>query len=181
MDFLPIKRALLSVTDKTGLPELARFRSAAGVELVSTGGTRKLLMEAGLPIATYARILFRCKEKEHIALLGRALPTLPGPITAKAIVCGDSQNAACTARSARAASLESIATEMLRSDAPCAIARMFTRARASASNRRAATPGARLRGPVRSGALRRHRSARRRLGGRGRPCPNSTGGRRLRG
>ena len=34
------------------------------------------LMEAGLPIATYARILFRCKEKEHIALLGRALPTL---------------------------------------------------------------------------------------------------------
>ena len=34
------------------------------------------LMEAGLPIATYARILFRCKEKEHIALLGKALPTM---------------------------------------------------------------------------------------------------------
>ncbi|NLI21825.1 MAG: bifunctional oligoribonuclease/PAP phosphatase NrnA [Clostridiales bacterium] len=34
------------------------------------------LMEAGLPIATYARILFRCKEKEHIALLGQALPTM---------------------------------------------------------------------------------------------------------
>ncbi len=34
------------------------------------------LMEAGLPIATYARILFRCKVKEHIALLGKALPTM---------------------------------------------------------------------------------------------------------
>ncbi len=34
------------------------------------------LMEAELPIAHYARILFRCKEKEHIALLGKALPTM---------------------------------------------------------------------------------------------------------
>ena len=34
------------------------------------------LMEAGLPIATYARILFRCKNKAHIALLGKALPTM---------------------------------------------------------------------------------------------------------
>ena len=34
------------------------------------------LMEAGLPVSTYARILFRCKEKEHIALLGKALPTM---------------------------------------------------------------------------------------------------------
>ena len=33
-------------------------------------------MEAELPIATYARILFRCKEKEHIALLGKALPSM---------------------------------------------------------------------------------------------------------
>ncbi len=34
------------------------------------------LMKAELPIAHYARILFRCKEKEHIALLGKALPTM---------------------------------------------------------------------------------------------------------
>ena len=34
------------------------------------------LMEAELPIATYARILFRCKDKAHIALLGKALPTM---------------------------------------------------------------------------------------------------------
>ena len=56
MDFLPIKRALLSVTDKAGLPELARFLSAAGVELVSTGGTRKLLMEAGLPVTSVSDV-----------------------------------------------------------------------------------------------------------------------------
>ncbi|KHK00426.1 IMP cyclohydrolase [Desulfovibrio sp. TomC] len=56
MDFLPIKRALVSVTDKSGLPELARFLSAAGVELVSTGGTRKMLMEAGLPVTSVSDV-----------------------------------------------------------------------------------------------------------------------------
>ena len=34
------------------------------------------LMEAGLPVANYARLLFRCKEKEHLALLSKALPTM---------------------------------------------------------------------------------------------------------
>ena len=56
MDFLPIKRALLSVTDKSGLPELARFLTAAGVELVSTGGTRKMLAEAGLPVTSVSDV-----------------------------------------------------------------------------------------------------------------------------
>ncbi|QAZ69278.1 IMP cyclohydrolase [Solidesulfovibrio carbinolicus] len=56
MDFLPVKRALLSVTDKSGLPELARFLSAAGVELVSTGGTRKMLVEAGLPVTSVSDV-----------------------------------------------------------------------------------------------------------------------------
>ena len=41
MDFLPIKRALLSVTHKDGLAEFAAFLHANGVELVSTGGTLK--------------------------------------------------------------------------------------------------------------------------------------------
>ena len=39
MDFLPIRRALLSVTHKDGLAEFATFLHANGVELVSTGGT----------------------------------------------------------------------------------------------------------------------------------------------
>ena len=45
-----IKRALLSVSDKTGLAELGRALAARGVELVSTGGTAKTLREAGLNV-----------------------------------------------------------------------------------------------------------------------------------
>jgi phosphoribosylaminoimidazolecarboxamide formyltransferase/IMP cyclohydrolase len=44
-----IQRALISVSDKTGLAELAGALVAAGVEIYSTGGTRKFLMERGLP------------------------------------------------------------------------------------------------------------------------------------
>jgi phosphoribosylaminoimidazolecarboxamide formyltransferase/IMP cyclohydrolase len=45
-----IKRALLSVSDKTGLIDFARELSAAGVELLSTGGTAKAIRDAGLPV-----------------------------------------------------------------------------------------------------------------------------------
>lgn len=45
-----IRRALLSVTDKSGLVEFARTLHAFGVELVSTGGTAKALRSAGLPV-----------------------------------------------------------------------------------------------------------------------------------
>ena len=41
------KRALLSVSDKTGLVDLARVLIANQIELISTGGTRKHLQEAG--------------------------------------------------------------------------------------------------------------------------------------
>lgn len=50
MDLLPIHRAILSVTDKTGLIEFAKFLVDNGVELVSTGGTMKCLKEGGLPV-----------------------------------------------------------------------------------------------------------------------------------
>lgn len=46
-DRIPIRRALLSVSDKSGLAELGRALAAQGVELVSTGGTAKALREAG--------------------------------------------------------------------------------------------------------------------------------------
>jgi len=49
-DLRPIRRALLSVTDKTGLIEFARNLATHGVDLVSTGGTAKALREAGLPV-----------------------------------------------------------------------------------------------------------------------------------
>ena len=48
MTDIQIKRALLSVSDKTGLAELGQALAAKGVELVSTGGTAKALREAGL-------------------------------------------------------------------------------------------------------------------------------------
>jgi len=47
---LPVRRALLSVSDKTGLLELARSLAAHGVELLSTGGTAKALRDAGLAV-----------------------------------------------------------------------------------------------------------------------------------
>jgi phosphoribosylaminoimidazolecarboxamide formyltransferase/IMP cyclohydrolase len=44
------RRALLSVTDKTGLPAFAKGLAAFGIELISTGGTAKALREAGLQV-----------------------------------------------------------------------------------------------------------------------------------
>lgn len=49
-DLRRIRRALLSVTDKTGLVEFARALASHGVELVSTGGTARGLREAGLAV-----------------------------------------------------------------------------------------------------------------------------------
>jgi len=49
-DFKAVERALLSVTDKSGLVEFARALSGFGVELVSTGGTAKALRDAGLVV-----------------------------------------------------------------------------------------------------------------------------------
>lgn len=55
-DFLPVRRALLSVSDKTGLLELARALAALGVELLSTGGTARALREAGLAVKDVADV-----------------------------------------------------------------------------------------------------------------------------
>src|ERR1700761_4450286 len=49
-DLRPVRRALLSVTDKTGLVEFAQALASHGVELVSTGGTAKALRDAGLSV-----------------------------------------------------------------------------------------------------------------------------------
>ena len=45
-----IRRAILSVTDKTGLAEFAGKLASMGVELISTGGTAKLLRDSGIPV-----------------------------------------------------------------------------------------------------------------------------------
>ncbi len=46
----PIRRAIISVSDKTGIVEFARGLVAAGVEIYSTGGTRKALEAEGIPV-----------------------------------------------------------------------------------------------------------------------------------
>ena len=53
---VPIKRALLSVFDKTGMEAFARELAQLGVELVSTGGTARLIAEAGVPVRDIAEL-----------------------------------------------------------------------------------------------------------------------------
>src|SRR5690554_5343602 len=53
---LPVRRALLSVSDKTGLVDLARSLAARGVELLSTGGTARALREAGLAVRDVSEV-----------------------------------------------------------------------------------------------------------------------------
>src|SRR3954471_2998403 len=88
----PIRRALLSVSDKTGLVEFAReLVTKYGVELIATGGTKKALADAGLPVrdiseltgfpeildgrvktlhpAIYAGLLARRDKPEHMKTL----------------------------------------------------------------------------------------------------------------
>jgi phosphoribosylaminoimidazolecarboxamide formyltransferase/IMP cyclohydrolase len=55
-DLKTVRRALLSVTDKTGLVEFAKTLNELGVELVSTGGTAKALREAELPVRDVAEL-----------------------------------------------------------------------------------------------------------------------------
>ncbi|MEM1042631.1 MAG: bifunctional phosphoribosylaminoimidazolecarboxamide formyltransferase/IMP cyclohydrolase [Bacteroidota bacterium] len=55
-DRYPVQRALLSVSDKTGLAAFAQRLAALGVELVSTGGTARVLREAGLTVRDVAEV-----------------------------------------------------------------------------------------------------------------------------
>ena len=51
-----LQRVLISVTDKTGIVEFARALSAMGAELVSTGGTARLIRDAGVPVKDVAEV-----------------------------------------------------------------------------------------------------------------------------
>ncbi|MCR6644578.1 MAG: bifunctional phosphoribosylaminoimidazolecarboxamide formyltransferase/IMP cyclohydrolase [Terricaulis sp.] len=55
-DILPLRRALISVSDKTGLIEHARALSELGAALVSTGGTQKAIADAGLKVADVSAV-----------------------------------------------------------------------------------------------------------------------------
>ncbi len=52
----PIRRALIGVSDKSGLLELATGLQAAGVEIISTGGTARVIAEAGVPVTPVEEI-----------------------------------------------------------------------------------------------------------------------------
>ena len=87
---LPIRRALLSVSDKDGLPELAKGLVALGVQLISTGGTAALLRSLGLDVTEVSELTAfpemldgRVKTLHpaiHGALLGRR--DLPAHVSA---------------------------------------------------------------------------------------------------
>lgn len=55
-DLIPVRRALVSVYDKTGLLELAEVLVRLGVEIVSTGSTAKLIAEAGHPVTEVSAV-----------------------------------------------------------------------------------------------------------------------------
>ena len=55
-DRVPVKRALISVSDKTGLLELASALYASGVAIVSTGSTAKTIAESGIPVTEVSQV-----------------------------------------------------------------------------------------------------------------------------
>jgi phosphoribosylaminoimidazolecarboxamide formyltransferase/IMP cyclohydrolase len=55
-DLQPVRRALLSVSDKTGLIDLAKALEARGVEILSTGGSAKAIREAGVAVRDVAEV-----------------------------------------------------------------------------------------------------------------------------
>ncbi|WP_375260669.1 bifunctional phosphoribosylaminoimidazolecarboxamide formyltransferase/IMP cyclohydrolase [Palleronia sp.] len=55
-DLVPLKRALLSVSDKNGLIELGQALAARGVEILSTGGSAKALRDAGLEVRDVSEV-----------------------------------------------------------------------------------------------------------------------------
>ena len=55
-DKVKIKRALISVSDKSGVIDFAKELAAHGVELISTGGTSKAIKDAGLPVKDISEV-----------------------------------------------------------------------------------------------------------------------------
>jgi len=51
-----IERALISVTDKTGIAEFAKALHEMGVEIISTGGTARVIREAGVPVTDVSQV-----------------------------------------------------------------------------------------------------------------------------
>ncbi|NDD26598.1 MAG: bifunctional phosphoribosylaminoimidazolecarboxamide formyltransferase/inosine monophosphate cyclohydrolase, partial [Actinobacteria bacterium] len=55
-DLIAIKRALISVSDKTGLVDLAKALNEAGVEIVATGSTASTIRQAGIQVTDVSTV-----------------------------------------------------------------------------------------------------------------------------
>ncbi|MCK4856873.1 MAG: bifunctional phosphoribosylaminoimidazolecarboxamide formyltransferase/IMP cyclohydrolase, partial [candidate division Zixibacteria bacterium] len=80
-----IKRALLSVSDKSGIVELARFLEERGVEIISTGGTKQVLKEAGVRVVPVSSFTGAPE------ILDGRVKTLHPKIAAGILYCRDSE------------------------------------------------------------------------------------------
>jgi phosphoribosylaminoimidazolecarboxamide formyltransferase/IMP cyclohydrolase len=96
-DHVRMFRALISVSDKTRLVEFARALARHGVELVSTGGTRKALADAG-PGA-------RCLGSHRFEMMDGRAKTLPGVHGALLAVRDNEEHAAAMRRTPSAQSI----------------------------------------------------------------------------
>ena len=85
-DLVYIGRALLSVSDKTGLLDLARALHARGVELLSTGGTATALRGAGLPASAAAFAIVGSMNSAIVRGPARygSVPSASSPVTRNA-------------------------------------------------------------------------------------------------
>ena len=103
-DLVPVRRALLSVSDKTGLVPLAGALAARGIELVSTGGTASALRAAGLAVRDvseltgFPEMLDGRVKTLHPAVHGGLLALRDDPAhQAAAAAHGSTSQSACTA------------------------------------------------------------------------------------
>ena len=62
-----VARALLSVSDKSGIVELARALAAAGVQIISTGGTAKLLEKEGVKVTEVSALCHPTHQRHLLA------------------------------------------------------------------------------------------------------------------
>ena len=92
-DLVKVQKALLSVSDKSGIEDIARFLASSGVEILSTGGTARALISAGISVgnisdltgfpeilggrvkslhpAVFGPILFARDDKDHLEVMSR--------------------------------------------------------------------------------------------------------------
>ena len=97
----PVTRALISVYDKAGLPELATGLHALGVEIVSTGSTAARIADAGVPVIPVEQLTGfpECLDGRvktlHPHVTPACSPTRAGPTTSRSSTSWASRRSSC--------------------------------------------------------------------------------------